>query len=404
MTQEQAPDAAPSTMETRLQRLAEIVNEQKGHCAGNEQATKFALIHPFLRDILGFSPQNLNEVYPEYTADPGGGNSSKVDYALKINGEAVLVIEAKAYGESLDKYQKKQLAPYFHATNRARVAIITDGIDYRFFSDLVADNVMDAEPFFRFDVLNLTPLDIRFLEHFTKDEVAKGNLKDSVEHINRTLYERNRAHMMKRHILSEMGEPSLDLSKRLAQDSGALSGPFTRQSAKDQLIRVTAAAFQLAVEQKVAEAFAAAAAAEEAAAAAASAEVTPAETEAAAPGPSPVPEASGAQVQPRPESTGDYSDYPDVSGVYFSFLRLGIQRGDVLTYRDGTSVTLVTMNQVSFNGETMGLGSVVKSLTGKYTPDYRRWTFNGRTLHDLHWEWKKSQSTEPQSGGEDPQT
>ena len=46
---------------------------------------------------------------------------------------------------------------YSHTNNRCRLAILTNGITYQFFSDLNAPNVMDDEPFLSFNILEDDP-------------------------------------------------------------------------------------------------------------------------------------------------------------------------------------------------------------------------------------------------------
>src|SRR5690625_91536 len=65
----------------------------------NEDATKLALVFPFLR-VLGYNTTNPAEVMPEYTADVGTKQGEKVDIAIQMNDEPVILIEVKTYGTS----------------------------------------------------------------------------------------------------------------------------------------------------------------------------------------------------------------------------------------------------------------------------------------------------------------
>jgi hypothetical protein len=62
--------------------------------AQTEEATKNSVVMPFIR-ALGFDVFDLTHVVPEYTADVGLKKGEKVDYALMINGEVVMLIESK---------------------------------------------------------------------------------------------------------------------------------------------------------------------------------------------------------------------------------------------------------------------------------------------------------------------
>jgi len=88
---------------------------------GNEALTRYALIDPLLR-ALGWDTEDPDQVEPEFDAKVG-----KADYALKINGKPVIIVEAKALGTQLDyKTIIKQVIPYAYATN-APYIVVTDG-------------------------------------------------------------------------------------------------------------------------------------------------------------------------------------------------------------------------------------------------------------------------------------
>ena len=109
-----------------------------------EEATKMALILPFFQ-LLGYDVFNTAEFCPEYTADIGIKKGEKVDYAILVAGEPVILIEAKTANKKLDNH-KSQLFRYFVSTP-AKFAILTNGIEYRFYSDLDEPNKMDKDPF-----------------------------------------------------------------------------------------------------------------------------------------------------------------------------------------------------------------------------------------------------------------
>ena len=130
-----------------------------------EEATKTALILPFIKE-LGYDIFNPSEVIPEYVADVGIKKGEKVDYAICLNGTPNILIECKGIGARLDSYSS-QLFRYF-STTRARIAILTDGIEYRFFSDLSEPNRLDSTPFFVFSLDRLKKDDANRVGQFTK--------------------------------------------------------------------------------------------------------------------------------------------------------------------------------------------------------------------------------------------
>ncbi len=118
-----------------------------------EEATKNALVMPFI-DALGYDIFNPKEVVPEFTADVGTKKGEKVDYAIMQDGEVIILIECKQANSDLNEENISQLFRYFTVT-KARIAILTNGIHYRFFSDLDEKNKMDARPFLDLDMQNI---------------------------------------------------------------------------------------------------------------------------------------------------------------------------------------------------------------------------------------------------------
>lgn len=163
----------------KLLRHVEHVKSVGAHCT-SEETTKQALILPLL-DILNFNPYNPLKVVAEYAADfPGAKINERVDYALLSDVEPVMFIEAKAYMENLTNHAP-QLSRYFNATPGVCIAAITNGREWRFFTDLQNQNVMDKEPFLVVDFLNLKESDIQELARFRYDEFRADDLRNFAE-------------------------------------------------------------------------------------------------------------------------------------------------------------------------------------------------------------------------------
>lgn len=163
----------------RLLRHVEHVKNVGGHC-DSEETTKQALILPVL-DILGFSPYDPTKVKAEYGADvPGVKANERVDYALFCNGVPVMFVEAKGYKENLSNHAP-QLCRYFNATPEVTMAAITNGREWRFFTDLADKNVMDKEPFLTVDFFNLSFTDIEQLGRFRHDRFQPEALRTLAE-------------------------------------------------------------------------------------------------------------------------------------------------------------------------------------------------------------------------------
>ena len=142
---------------TRVQNIKDAV--------ATEEATKNALILPFFK-LLGYDIFNPLEFVPEFTADVGIKKGEKVDYAIVIDGKPIVLVEAKWCGEPLGNHTS-QLFRYFGTTS-AKFGILTNGIVYKFFTDLNESNKMDLEPFLEFDILDLPENIVPELKRFAK--------------------------------------------------------------------------------------------------------------------------------------------------------------------------------------------------------------------------------------------
>lgn len=154
------------TFKEELQKLSVQITERKKHIT-NEETTKQALIIPFLQ-VLGYDVFSPLEVKPEYGSDFAKKKGEKVDYAIYKNGRPIIFIEAKAITEDSASHDA-QLARYFNATPEVKLAIITNGVTYKFFTDLNTTNIMDENPFSVLDMTDLSPGDIEVLDKFRKD-------------------------------------------------------------------------------------------------------------------------------------------------------------------------------------------------------------------------------------------
>ncbi|TWU37230.1 type I restriction endonuclease [Novipirellula artificiosorum] len=132
-----------------------------------EEATKNALIMPML-NALGYNVFDPTEVVPEFTADVGTKKGEKVDYAIFLEGKVMLLVECKPVGGQLTLNHASQLYRYFSVTD-ARFAVLTDGIRYKFYSDLESPNRMDEKPFFDFDLRDFNEKSVSELKKFSKN-------------------------------------------------------------------------------------------------------------------------------------------------------------------------------------------------------------------------------------------
>ena len=160
-----------------LETLNKVVNDHQ-ELIKNEESTKQFLILPLLRG-LGYDTYSPQEVNPEFTADFHKKNE-KVDYAISINGEPKIFVEAKSINSVITK-SAPQLSRYFSTFPNVRLGILTNGVEYHFFTDLNHTNIMDPKPFFVFRITDYTEDDFNHLIKFSKNVYDYESVKNLAE-------------------------------------------------------------------------------------------------------------------------------------------------------------------------------------------------------------------------------
>jgi hypothetical protein len=158
-------------------RHAEQIKTRVAYVKG-EEASKQALVVPFLQ-VLGYDVWDPREVQPEYIADfakkKSNGQMEKIDYAIHLGGAPAIFIECKAADRDLDDHDA-QLARYFNATPSVRVAILTNGIRLKVFTDLQQPNIMDDKPWLDVDLRTIKQAEIDALKRFRKADFAPDQI------------------------------------------------------------------------------------------------------------------------------------------------------------------------------------------------------------------------------------
>ncbi len=167
----------------RLSQISSKITKQKDSIA-TEEATKTAFIMPFI-SALGYDVFDPEEVIPEFTADIGIKKGEKVDYAIAVNGKISMLIECKMVNAKLDAQHESQLHRYFHTTT-ARIGVLTDGIIYKFYTDLDEPNKMDNKPFLEFSVQQIDDVIVSELKKFTKSTFNIDELLSSASELKYT--------------------------------------------------------------------------------------------------------------------------------------------------------------------------------------------------------------------------
>ena len=167
--------------EERLSALATKIRLQRASIK-TEEATKNAFVMPFISTILGYDVFNPIEVVPEFIADVGMKKGEKIDYAIMRNGEIQILIECKSSTGPLRIENASQLYRYF-AVTRARIAILTNGEIYQFFTDLDSPNMMDNRPFLVLDMADIDESLIPELVKLSKEAFDLDSIISAAEEL-----------------------------------------------------------------------------------------------------------------------------------------------------------------------------------------------------------------------------
>ncbi|PKP07416.1 MAG: restriction endonuclease [Bacteroidetes bacterium HGW-Bacteroidetes-5] len=172
-----------------------------------EEATKNAFIMPFLQ-TLGYDVFNPTEVVPEFISDIGLKKGEKIDYAIFLEGKPIILVECKHWEQNLSIHDG-QLLRYFHVS-KAKFGLLTNGIIYRFYSDLVDANKMDEKPFLEFNISEIKDNQIEELKKFHKsyfDADSIVNTASELKYMNE----------LKQLLNQELNNPSPEFVKHFAR-------------------------------------------------------------------------------------------------------------------------------------------------------------------------------------------
>ena len=211
----------------KLNNLASKIRQQ-GAAIQTEEATKNAFIMPFIATVLGYDVFDPTEVIPEFVCDVGTKKGEKIDYAILKAGDVQILFECKKLGEALNINHAGQLFRYFHVTS-ARIAILTNGQVYKFFTDLDKPNKMDEKPFLEIDLLDID-------EHVVPELAKLTKVAFDVESIISAAGELKVLGQIKRLIASEFATPSDDFVRFIA--SHVYEGTIT-QKVREQFAELT---------------------------------------------------------------------------------------------------------------------------------------------------------------------
>lgn len=198
-----------------IKQIADRIEKLKNNMP-TEEATKNALIMPFI-SALGYDVFNPLEVLPEMTCDIGTKKGEKIDYAILKDGEPIILIECKHWQEDLNLHDN-QLLRYFNVS-KAKFGLLTNGIIYRFYTDLAEKNKMDEKPFLEVNLLDLKDNQIEELKKFHKSYFDINTILSSANELKYT-------GELKSALVREFANPSTDFVKYFGKQ--VYDGMFTQ--------------------------------------------------------------------------------------------------------------------------------------------------------------------------------
>lgn len=207
-----------------------------------EEATKNAMVMPLIQ-ILGYNVFDPTEVTPELVADVGTKKGEKVDYAILKDGKPIILFECKKAGADLSINHASQLFRYFHVTS-ARFGILTNGLVYRFFTDLEQPNKMDEKPFFEFNILDFKERDVDELKKFAKTSF-------DLETILTTANELKYTRAIQARLAELMASPSEDFVRMVSAE--LIGSRRFSPSIREQFTLITRRAFEQLLGEKINE-------------------------------------------------------------------------------------------------------------------------------------------------------
>ena len=164
-----------------LQVISRRAEEQRDLLT-TEESIKTALVLPFI-GALGYDYHNPSEVSTELTADVGTRKHEKVDYAIMLDGKPIILFECKSLAHPLGVGEMSQLTRYFNNTD-ADIGILTNGVVYKFFSDLDKTNIMDQSPFLEVDISDANEGVVAELRRFAKHSFNPEEMKTAAVEAN----------------------------------------------------------------------------------------------------------------------------------------------------------------------------------------------------------------------------
>ena len=148
--------------------------------SNDESQTRDNLIHPFL-NILNY--QKIEDYTHEFVADLKDKRGKKVDIAITIGKKnPIILIECKRANQKLNDNHFRQLRDYCTDTPSTKIGILTNGIEYKFYTKQ-SNSLLYDTPFFVFNLLDYDSSDLDLLAMFYKQALEINEIIEEAEEI-----------------------------------------------------------------------------------------------------------------------------------------------------------------------------------------------------------------------------
>ncbi len=148
----------------------------------DETKTRDYLVEPFLK-ILGY--QEMDDYSHEYGLKHAKGSVKKVDMVIFLTRrEPTILIECKKANINLTERHFKQLNSYYEFHSQSKLGVLTNGIEYQFYSRSL-DNTkrLNDTPFMVFKVNDHNYSEIENLVKFYRQEIQIKDILEEAEEI-----------------------------------------------------------------------------------------------------------------------------------------------------------------------------------------------------------------------------
>ena len=205
------------------------------------EATRRTFVLPLLA-ALGYNVYDPTQVTWGLGIDGESRGGKTVDYTMWSDGKPIMLIECRHHDTDLAAAQPALLAHGFGVTG-AKVGILTNGVAYWFYTDQEQAGVMDAGPFWTYDVLAGDDEAVEQLNRFSRSGFDRNHVLHGAQEL---AYTRG----IRRVLQEQLQQPSDEFLQLVT--APVYAGRMTH-AVKEQLARLTQQAFAQLVNEQISD-------------------------------------------------------------------------------------------------------------------------------------------------------